>query len=119
MLGYVEQLLSEHKLPIYFAIDCMIWYGEQSNITTDEAKLGNFMREATEADCAICGQGQYYLEKDGQVIIEKHQGVADKKYAELNIQNMDDFVREMGKPILYKEVYDKDLNEFIYKEVLR
>jgi hypothetical protein len=119
MLGYVKQLLSEQKLPIYFAIDCMIWYGGESNITTNEAKLGNFMKEATEADCAICGQGQYYLEKDGQVIVEKHQGVADKKYADYNIQNMDDFVREMGKPILYKEVYDKDLNEFIYKEVMK
>ena len=117
MIGFAEALEKEGNLPIYFAIDCIMWYGEASSITTTEKSLGAFMKEAEMAEGVICGQGQYYI-TDANQTIQKHQGVSASIYKKYNIENIDDFIKYMGSPLTTKEVFDPKQNKFIVKEVI-
>ena len=118
MIEFAEKLMKEKNLPIYFAIDCIIWCGGPSSLISTEKKLGNFMEEAVNVNGVVCGQGQYYLVLDGSTI-EKHQGVSKSKYKEYDIKNMDDFIKKMGRLVVEKEVFNPSTNKFEYKEVFK
>lgn len=118
MVKMADKLVDEGNTPFYFAIDCIMWIGKGSRLDTTEKKLGNFVREVAGVEGVVCGQGQYYLHC-GDSTIEKHQGVSKSKYKEYNIQNMDDYIKKMGKTVIEKEVFDPVANKFIYKEVLK
>ena len=118
MLELTERLVEEKNTPIYFAIDCIIWIGKESTLTTTEKQLGNFMEEVKDAEGVICGQGQYYLEKEGQLVVAKHQGIVKKLYQSWNITSPTQFIQYLGKGSIIKEVFDPSINEFSYEEVL-
>lgn len=119
MLRLTEGLEKEGNLPIYFAIDCIMWLGKKSSLTSTIPELGNFMEEINGGSGAICGQGQYYITEPDKPTIEKHQGIAKSIYKSYNISNVDEYIARMGRITEFKEVFDPELNEFIQKEVIK
>jgi hypothetical protein len=120
MIEMDEKLEKEGSCPIYFAIDCIIWIGKPSELTTTKKELGAFVQEANDVKGVICGQGQYYLhDGKGKVIVEKHQGVPAAIYKKYKITNETDYVRYMGKATQIKEVYNTQTHKYEYKEVLK
>lgn len=119
MVSLAEELVKEGSTPIYFATDCIMWVGKDSQTFSNTAGLGSFMEEANNAKVVICGMGQYWLEKDGEVISQKHQGIKEVVYQAKNIKTMTDFIKVMGSPVITTEIFDPELNEFVVMEVLK
>ena len=120
MIKLAEALEAEGNTPIYFAIDCIMWVGHESALTTREKQLGNFIEEVSGSEAAICGQGQYYIEKDvSGSTVQKHQGISKKIYNSYNIKSIKEFINKMGQATEFKEVFNPEINEFETVEVLR
>ena len=117
MIGYAERLEEQGNLPIYFAIDSIMWLGKESDVVDSKKELGAFLEEAKDAKCVICGQGQYYLTTDAGLTIEKHQGIPKSVYQGYGIKNMDDYLKHMGRLTTFKEIFDPKTNKFIIKEI--
>lgn len=120
MIELAEALEKEKNCPIYFAIDCIVWIGGPSALTTTKKSLGAFVQEANDACGVVCGQGQYFLhDGKGNVLVEKHQGVPASIYKKYNITNEAEYVEKMGKGVQTIEVYNEKTHKYEYKEVLK
>lgn len=120
MIDLAEALEKERNCPIYFAIDCIIWIGGPSALTTTKKSLGAFVQEANDVCGVICGQGQYFLhDGKGNVLVEKHQGVPASVYKKYNIKNEAEYVEKMGKGVQTIEVYNEKTHKYEYREVLK
>lgn len=120
MIELAETLEKDGNCPIYFAIDCIIWIGKPSALTTTKKSLGAFVQEANNVFGVICGQGQYYLHDGaGNMLVEKHQGVPASIYKKYNIANEQDYVKYMGKAAQTVEIYNEKTHRYEYKEVLK
>lgn len=117
MLVMADILSKEGNTPIYFAIDSIIWVGKSSKLVQPK-RLGAFVLEAAGADGIIVNHGQYYLEKDGKKLLERHQGIPEGIYSEKEIDNLDDYIREMNQGTQEKVVYDKDSHNFVIRRTL-
>lgn len=120
MIELAETLEKESNCPIYFAIDCIMWIGGPSALTTTEKSLGAFVQEANDVCGVMCGQGQYYLhDGNGNTLIEKHQGVPETIYEKYQIKNEKDYVKYMGKGTQTTEIYNEKTHKYEYKEVIK
>ena len=117
MITMAETLTKEGNCPIYMAIDSIIWVGKKSSLTS-EKKLGAFVSEAEAAKGVIINHGQYCLEKDGQLIFEKHQGIDGATYENKDITNLAGYIKEMGQTTQEKTVYDKSEHKFVRRRAL-
>lgn len=117
MLTMADTLTKEGSLPIYMAIDSIIWTGNKSSLTSNK-KLGAFVSEAEAARGVIINHGQYCLEKDGQLIFEKHQGIDSSVYDNKDISNLDEYIKQMGQPTQEKTTYDKEKHQFVIRRVI-
>lgn len=120
MIELAETLEKEGNCPIYFAIDCIVWIGKPSALTTRKKELGAFVEEANDVCGVICGQGQYFLhDGKGNVLVEKHQGVPQSIYKKYNITNEAEYIKYMGKAVQTVEIYNEKTHRYEYKEVLK
>lgn len=114
MMNMARELEKEGNFPIYFAIDSIIWIGKETKLTSDK-KLGAFVLEAADGRGVIANHGQYYIEKDGEKLIERHQGIPDNIYETLEIKNITDFCSHLCKGVIDAAGYDKETHHFIMK----
>lgn len=115
MLGIANTLEKEKNVPIYMAIDSIIWIGGESETVDKEKKLGAFVSEAEDAQGIIVAHGQYCLEKNGKIVLERHQGIPENIYLEKGIDNLDEYIKEMNTATQDSVVYDKNTHRFVVK----
>jgi hypothetical protein len=113
MMAMADILVSEGNTPLYFAIDSIIWLGKGSSLTTKTKKLGAFMEEATAAEGIIITHGQYCLEVNGKIILERHQGITSSDYIQKDINTLDEYIKNMNEPVEKIRGYDKETHRFI------
>lgn len=117
MITMAKSLTKEGNAPIYMAIDSIIWIGHKSSLTSEKC-LGAFVSEAEDAEGVIVNHGQYCLEKDGNIIMERHQGIDDLTYEEMDIDSLDEYIDCMNTPTQLKTVYDNEKHKFITRRVM-
>lgn len=111
MVSMADKLVEEGNTPIYFAIDSIIWIGKKSSLTSKK-EFGAFVSEAENATGVIVNHGQYCIEQNGSIILEKHQGIDAMIYEGCGIKTLDDYIANMNSPVQEVLGYDKKTHTF-------
>lgn len=113
MISMADTLVKEGNLPIYFAIDSIIWMGKQSALTSKDKSLGAFVEEAADANGIIVTHGQYCLEANGRILLERHQGITTNDYEKQGIGSLEEYISFMNKSEEEVRAYDKNTHKFV------
>jgi hypothetical protein len=117
MVDLASHLVEEGNIPLYFAIDSIMWTGHSFSeaVHKKDAKLGDFVYEVEDEKGVYTAQGNYFIvDKAGEVILEKHQGTEDDKYKTYNIKTPEQFVQKMKNAKV--RVWDSVNHKSIYVE---
>lgn len=114
ILAKYDSIIKQNRVPIAIATDAVIWLGGEieDDVKKEDKYLGAFVREFSDCDIYFCANNVYAVEKDGEIIILKHQGSSLSEEDLNNIQKIEDIEYIRRSVVLQNEV----THEFVVME---